>query len=170
MISRVKLLTIITCMLVLCARSQAADLSIAVKDIRSNNGQLIIAVFDTQEAFDNADDDQAYALYINKIHGGESKITLHKVPAGRYAVSLFHDENSNSEMDITTTDMPTEGYGISNAHNQYESPDFNKAAVTIDGVREQVIIKMNYLTSAGGDSANKMSAGKKTAVPDSVER
>ncbi len=158
MLSCFKKLRLLGGLLVLSTAGQAADLSIEVQDIRSNDGQLMVAVFDTQKAYDNNDYSNAYASYTNRIHGATSKVTFHNIPTGDYVISLFHDENGNNEMDRNFTNMPTEGYGISNAVNKYDEPDFKRAAIRVDSGSRIVSIKMFYLSLPQPDAKPQASA------------
>ena len=56
------------------------------------------------------------------------------VDKGRYAVLVYHDENSNNRLDMAMFGKPTERYGFSN--NKYgafgSKPPFDEAAINID--------------------------------------
>jgi uncharacterized protein (DUF2141 family) len=39
--------------------------------------------------------------------------SLRGIPAGTYAVTVLHDENSDGKMDFNWIGMPTKGYGFS---------------------------------------------------------
>ncbi|WKD51147.1 DUF2141 domain-containing protein [Microbulbifer spongiae] len=142
----------------LSAAGQAADLSIEVHNIRNNDAQLMVAVFDTQKAYDNTDYSNAYASYTNRVHGAKLKVTFHNIPAGDYVISLFHDENGNNEMNRNFTNMPTEGYGISSAVNKYDQPDFKRAAIKADSGSRLVSIKMLYVSLSQPDVKPQASA------------
>jgi len=74
-----------------------------------------------------------------------AKVTFKNLPEGRYAVSVFHDENSNGIIDKGYF-MPEEGVGLSNFEsiNFLNLPDFKSASFELhkDMVKQ---IKMIYL-------------------------
>lgn len=57
-----------------------------------------------------------------------------KIPAGTYAVTILHDENSDGKMNFNWIGMPTEGYGFSNgATATLLPPSFDAASFRFDG-------------------------------------
>ena len=67
------------------------------------------------------------------------------VPAGRYAIALFHDENANGRLDKRLM-MPREGYGFSrNAPVRLGPPSFRSAAFSADSAEERLSIRMRYM-------------------------
>lgn len=146
----VKTLTKITCSAIIMATapfSFAGDLTIEIKDIRSNLGKLQIAVFDQAEAFKNSDINNLYAAFTLPINDKESSITLHNLPKGDYAVTLFHDENNNNDIEMSSMGIPQEGYGTSNAKGKYDDLSFSEATITIEEKNETTEINMFYLTN-----------------------
>ena len=56
------------------------------------------------------------------------------IPAGTYAVTVLHDENSDSKMDFNWMGMPTKGYGFSNdAKATLLPPSFDTASFGYNG-------------------------------------
>ena len=123
----------------------AGNLTIDVKDIRGTAGKLQVAVFNDEAGYKTADIDKAYAAFTLSIQPQTNAITLHDVPAGRYAVSLFHDENGNNDMETNIAGMPKEGYGTSNAPDKYDEPSFSRASVKAGDDNKVVEINMHYL-------------------------
>lgn len=48
------------------------------------------------------------------VRGRTASCVFRDLPAGRYAVSVMHDENGNRKLDTNFLGVPTEGYGVSN--------------------------------------------------------
>lgn len=56
------------------------------------------------------------------------------LPAGHYALALFHDENGNGKLDSNVAGVPTERYGFSrDARGHMSAPDFDAAAIELQG-------------------------------------
>jgi len=125
--------------------AMAADLTIDIKGVRGTAGTLQIAVFDQAVTYKKMAYEKAYAALTVKVNQQRNAITFHDVPKGQYAVSLFHDENSNNQMEKALTGMPKEGYGTSNASDRYDEPDFAKASVTVGDSNQTINIQMHYL-------------------------
>ncbi len=67
------------------------------------------------------------------------------VPAGRYAVTVGHDENSNRRMDRNAVGIPTEGWGTSrDAPARFGPPSFDDAVFRFDGRRKLILVTMRY--------------------------
>jgi len=74
--------------------------------------------------------------------------TLHyefrSVPAGTYAVSVFHDANNDGKLN-TSFGMPTEGFAFSrNPKMRMRAPHFNEASFETNGPSLEPL-KMKYL-------------------------
>ena len=67
------------------------------------------------------------------------------VPAGRYAVSVFHDENANQKLD-TLVGIPKEGFGFSrNPVIRFGPPRFNKVSIEFPPGFTRTSVRMQYL-------------------------
>lgn len=93
------------------ADQSKATLTIAVKDLRNHNGQLIFGVFKSADGFPT-DSKKSVNWQIKKIDADSVTFTCELSP-GRYGASVLHDENSNGKMD-KSFGVPQEGYGVTN--------------------------------------------------------
>ncbi|MGH7926113.1 MAG: DUF2141 domain-containing protein [Candidatus Binatus sp.] len=68
------------------------------------------------------------------------------IPAGDYAVTIFHDEDASGKFKSNFIGYPLEGYGFSNNVNpQFKAPGFDECKFLYDGSRwKQIPIKMIY--------------------------
>ncbi|WP_343562519.1 DUF2141 domain-containing protein [Kiloniella sp. b19] len=112
--------------------SHAAELTLKFEDIRSSKGRLLVAVYDSQTAFETQSDNQAIASFNLPATAGMQGVTLHDLPEGRYAVSLHHDENDNGEFDLNGRNFPLEGFAFSNnVGADKEVTEFSEAAFDV---------------------------------------
>ncbi len=123
----------------------AADLTIDIEEVRGTKGKLHVAVFDKAAAYKKPDYDQAYATFTLAINPKSNRLTLHDLPKGHYAISLFHDENDNNKMETALTGMPKEGYGTSNATDKYDELSFAKARVKLGDKDKTVNVTVHYM-------------------------
>src|SRR5215813_5735647 len=134
-----KLALTISLLLGATALASAANLTVTVKDVRNANGSVLIAVYDLS-GFGKPE------LAKAKQNAGEVKFVFQGLPAGKYAVAAFHDENGNGKLDRNSLGVPTEGYGFSNdAQGTTGPPNFNQAAFDFDGKTDKAIsFSLNY--------------------------
>lgn len=116
--------------LVMSQSLAAADLTIEVTNISEPTGEVRWVLFDSEESYQSGEAPVLSAR--NRVDGDSMKITMHNLPAGRYAVKLFHDANKNGELDSNMVGLPTEGYGFSNNAGRFGPPSFEDAAVTLE--------------------------------------
>ncbi len=124
-----------------------ADLTVRVDGLRSRDGLIHFGLYGEAGADDFPD---ASALL------GGGRIPAHREPPvyvfrglapGKYAVSMFHDENGDGKFDTTWLGMPEEGYGFSNDVMGFLSaPSFAAASVTLGTNNKTVTITVKYLT------------------------
>jgi uncharacterized protein (DUF2141 family) len=99
------------------AFSQSYTLTVNITHLKNNEGVVMIKLMDANE---------------NIVKGLEGKIIDEKctvkidnLAAGSYALSFFHDANSNGKLDMKSYGPPAEGYGFSNnAHGFMGPPKF----------------------------------------------
>jgi uncharacterized protein (DUF2141 family) len=109
--------------------STNATLTIRVVGARNTKGKIRVALFRSAEGFPG-DASKAFRLENAPIDPQtlSSQIVLAGVPAGEYAVSVFHDENMNEKLDKNLMGIPKEGYGASNnPGRKMRAPTFEEA-------------------------------------------
>jgi len=68
-----------------------------------------------------------------------------RVPPGRYAAVVIHDENSNMKLDRNFFGIPKEGFGFSNNPRvAFSAPSFQAAAVAVSCPVTQLEIRLIY--------------------------
>ena len=120
------------------AYSQTANLTIIIKGIQNPVGTMNFAVYDDAENYDNSKD-----YFVGESIPVESlafEYVFHDLPYGNYAISLFHDEDENKELNTNWVGMPKELFGFSNdAKAKMGPPDFEDASFEIKGDMELTI-------------------------------
>jgi uncharacterized protein (DUF2141 family) len=96
-----------------------ADLTITVPNVKHDKGTIMIGLYD-EETFLARPLQSAEV----KIKDGVASYTFKDVPTGEYAVSFYHDENGNKQMDFEDNGMPKEDYGMSGEQGQYGPPSY----------------------------------------------
>jgi uncharacterized protein (DUF2141 family) len=116
-------------------------LVVKVNGIKPLKGDLYITLNQRPEYFHIPD--SALVKRIIKIEKETETVIYDKVPEGRYAVAIYHDENLNGKLDVNPLGMPREGYGFSNNPKVIGKPDFEQAAFDFSR-NDTIVIKMVY--------------------------
>jgi len=128
---------------VLAAPGHAADLTVTVSGMRSQTGFVRMALYDAPEYFPKRKGMIGTADV--PLNGGKVVHVFRGLAPGRYAVSLYHDENGNGKFDFTWIGLPDEGFGFSNgATAGLSAPDFDEAAVEVGEPATMIAIKLTY--------------------------
>ena len=118
--------------------AHAADLTITVKGVRSADGAIFLAVYDSDKSFMKVP--QAKTTRRIDAGKGDLKIVIHDLPAGKYAIAGYHDENGNGKLDTNVLGIPEEGYGFSNdARGMFGPPKFSEAVFQFDGKADKAL-------------------------------
>lgn len=115
-----------------------ASLTIKITHAKSDEGLIRLLVFDQEVGFPEHVQ-SAIASYSLPIQHKESKVVIGDIPAGEYAVSVFHDEDKNGELEKHLLGFPSERYGFSN------NPKIIFAAPTFENCSFQLKADQNKL-------------------------
>ena len=128
------------------AQPQPANLiHVEIDGLRSDKGQVLCALFSSAADFPK-NSGKAIAQARSGISQGRAVCEFPGVASGTYAVSVFHDENSNGKMDTNFMGIPREGVGASNnARGHFGPPKFEAAAFHYSGERLDLKITIMYL-------------------------
>lgn len=78
--------------------------------------------------------EKAVSIDTASINGSSATCRFSGIKPGVYALSAFHDENENNELDTNLVGMPIEDYCASNnARNMFAPPSFDDAKFTFRG-------------------------------------
>jgi uncharacterized protein (DUF2141 family) len=89
-----------------------ALLRVRVVDARGRQGQMIFGVFDQLKGFPS-EEKHSVNWQAKRADSGETVFEC-RLPPGKYAASVLHDENGNGQMDTNLLGIPKEGYGVTN--------------------------------------------------------
>jgi uncharacterized protein (DUF2141 family) len=123
-----------------------ATLIVHVIGARSTKGKIRAALFRGAEGFPN---DASKAIHTQAADIDpqtlSAQIVFTDLPAGVYAVSVFHDENLNQKLDKNFVGVPKEGYGASNnPKKKMAAPSFEETKVQLSGTEHSLEIKLIY--------------------------
>lgn len=115
------------------------EISVIVEKIKDDKGTIIFGVYSEKTFMKAAPEFRAQSEIVN----GVASVTFKDLPSGTYAISCFHDKNSNSQMDFEPTGIPMEPYGISNNKiNLYGPPIWEDSKFELGGESLNMTIKL----------------------------
>jgi len=126
--------------LVLCAASaHAFDLTVTVNNAKSTDGTVRAALYEEKTGWlKNGKPVQGLSA---PPQAQGTVLVFHNLPAGRYAVSAFHDENGNEKLDTNALGMNIEPIAFSrDARGRMGPPKLDDAAFDL---KEDMAITMS---------------------------
>lgn len=133
-----KKIIVLALLLVNCFAFAQVTIKVDVMGLKNNNGQVMIGLYNTENNF------------LKKIFKGNAVVikdkkvttTFANIPVGEYAISVFHDENSNGKLDKNFIGIPTESYASSNGAKGFMGPPKYTDAKFEVNEDKKVVIKM----------------------------
>jgi len=118
---------------------------VEVVGLHSDKGQVICALYSSRDGFPKQNE-KAVARLSSAITQKQAVCEFSEIAPGTYAISVFHDENSNGKLDTKFMGIPREGVAASNgAKGHLGPPKFEAAAFPFTGGRLELKVTINYL-------------------------
>jgi len=107
--------------------SNLYKLKVEIIGLRSNKGQVMVALYRDIDDFPSKKSRYKYLLLKPQNHTAIG--VFEDLPPGKYAIAAILDENKSFDMDKNIVGFPLEQYGFSNnAREQFSAPSFQKAS------------------------------------------
>ena len=105
-------------------QSELINIKITVTNIKDVKGDLIIKIFNDPDSFPRKG--KPFKVYSHKVTAKTVSVVLKDLEKGKYAISLYHDVNSDNECNMNFLGIPTESFGFSRNYNpKFSSPSFD---------------------------------------------
>jgi uncharacterized protein (DUF2141 family) len=128
------------CLCMASALVCAATVSVKVEQLSSDKGTVLGALCRKEEFLKSC----KFKAAATARRSG-TVLTFENVPPGKYAVSVFHDENDNKKLDSNFFGIPVEGIGFSqNASARFGPPDFDSAAFNVNDSAVDLTLALRY--------------------------
>jgi len=107
-----------------------SDITVVVENIKTIKGKVMVCLVDQEEHFlEDCQNGQ-----VVKVDGTTAQVIFSDVSAGSYAVSTFHDKNSDEQLNTNFIGIPKEPFGFSNNPTiLFGPPSFEKCLVDVSG-------------------------------------
>jgi uncharacterized protein (DUF2141 family) len=105
-----------------------STIRVAAEGLQHHDGAVRVALFESADGFPG---EPAKSLQqgVAQLEGSVATYEFDPVPCGRYAVSVFHDEDGDGEMQRDWLGRPSEGWGVSrDARGRFGPPSFDDSA------------------------------------------
>ena len=118
------------------------DLELIIKNAKSNKGVIQILIFNKEDGFPEIHH-KAFKAMSLPVSNLSAKVILENLPSGNYAISVFHDEDSDGKMKKNNFGIPIDNYGFSNNPTlNFGPPSFSKCAVQVKNSTVKVEITL----------------------------
>lgn len=105
-------------------------LEVVVSGVGSDEGNVLVALYNEADTFPKFE-----TVFRNgkaPARAGDTKVVLEDLPAGQYALAVFHDENGNDALDKNWLGLPKEDYGFSMARTKaFGPPSFEECQIIL---------------------------------------
>lgn len=122
----------------------SGDLIVELSGLRNDHGVVLVSLFASAAGFPDVPE-RAQANLNAPLADGRATVTFARLPWGRYALSVLHDENGNGRMDTGLLGIPEEGHAASNnVARRFGAPNFEEAVFVFDHPRVALPITLRY--------------------------
>lgn len=120
------------------AQEEGSTIEVEILQIDNEKGQIRIGLYDSEESWLK----KPKKGLLGKIVDGKSSAVFVNIPNGTYAISVYHDEDNDGELD-SILGIPTEDTGSSNnAPARFGPPKWEVANFEVKGRSLQKIINL----------------------------
>jgi len=121
----------------------AGRLSVAVDGVRNESGSVRCGLYSSADGFREPGREMRGA--VAPIKNGQATCVFSGIPAGTYAIAVFHAERNETQMETGLFGKPKQGYGFSNnPASTFGPPGFNSAAFTYNGGNLHLPVQLSY--------------------------
>ena len=108
--------------------SANSTLTVRITGLVDIEGQVLIGLYDSAMAYDEDQDLEGRTVDVTS---ATVSATFENLPVGYYALKVFHDANSNGQLD-TDFGFPSEAYGFSNnASDPFSAPEWEETKFSL---------------------------------------
>lgn len=123
--------------------SRAAEVELQIERVRNGKGVLHVCVTGNPRHFPDCSSDPAAIK--RTVAAATRVLGLGRIAPGRYAVTVFHDENGNRKLD-TVLGIPREGFGFSrNPRIRFGAPRYSQVDIELRPGLARHTVRLQYM-------------------------
>ncbi len=121
------------------------ELKVLLQGFDNIEGNFRVALYSSEANFDAESD--PFLGHTAPITSENMEVSFPDVPAGVYAIAMFHDKNQDGELNTNFLNIPTEGFGFSNNPGLgFSKPSFGDVSFEVSGNQDtQIAIELIYI-------------------------
>jgi uncharacterized protein (DUF2141 family) len=129
------------------APTTGSSLDIQFSELKNPTGKVCISLFSGPKGFPKGGSDSDLSMArCEPLVNGSVTFLIPNLKPGDYAISTYHDMNSDGKMNKTGFGMPEEGFGFSNNPSiGFSAPSFDETKFKVSGPKTAVKIQMRYM-------------------------
>ena len=139
-----KLFLLITLSMVTVAGcfAQNTKQTVVVTNIKSKKGKLMIGWYSNEASYDERKN-PIFKKKADVDKQGRVSVVFDNIPSGKYAISVYLDENENDQIDTNFLGIPKEQYGFSNnVLPATRAANFSEAVFEITNKPSEILIRL----------------------------
>ena len=122
-----------------------ASLKVVLTGFRNNKRHASVTLFNNERAFPKSPEKSLRTVYVT-VNNNKAMAVFENLQPGEYAISVYHDENNNQNMDTNFLGIPKEGVGASNnAKGHFGPPEYKDAKFYYNGNNQVIKITIMYI-------------------------
>jgi uncharacterized protein (DUF2141 family) len=94
------------------AYGQTYAIQLTIENINPVKGEIKVGIFNNKYSF--LKENEEFKTIKIKVTQFTEKYTIKNLPKGEYAISIYHDKNSDNVCNLNFWGIPIEAYGFSN--------------------------------------------------------
>jgi uncharacterized protein (DUF2141 family) len=119
----------------------AGDVTLTLEGVQAKPGELYVSM-QTQEQF--MQPRGSYGEIVKVPTAGKQTITMKDVRPGDYAISVWHDVNSDHQFNRAANGYPLDGWTMINAEALRATPKFDQVKFSVPADGKALTLKMYY--------------------------
>jgi uncharacterized protein (DUF2141 family) len=124
-------------------KAAAGKISVMVSGLRSDQGSVRCGLYASADTFGKPG--REFRGVAAPIRGQHATCVFGNIPAGTYAVAVFHAERNETRMEYGMFGKPKQGYGFSrNPSSTFGAPAFSAAAFEVRSGPEAMQVRLQY--------------------------
>lgn len=118
-------------------KTEFSELTLHITGFENSTGIARVALVNSKENYAQDTPFKGYNFDITN----KNVLQTIQLPYGEYAIKVFHDKNSNNELDTLIFGIPKERYGFSNnARETFGPPEYKDAVFNLDSPKKEINI------------------------------
>jgi uncharacterized protein (DUF2141 family) len=130
------------------SKAVAASRGLEVKfdGLQDSQGQVCLSLFSGPTKFPSDSSPDLSLKRCTPVANKSAVIVLSDLKPGDYAITAFHDANSDAKLNKGSFGIPEEGFGFSNNPEiGFSAPSFNETKFKVSNAPSSVQIKFRYM-------------------------